>query len=169
MQYFNFARLIKKYSTDFVAKIPSERYLDDAGDWQEAKPTDEMLRGAIISHRESKIFRSEGTLTGQDRALYMLYPLKNDLHGAKIVHENKVYSVGDLLTNGKFTGIWAYTLKYVSAFKETAPEFDITDELDDLEDRLDGVLEKETVPTPETGLFDIADALKKRMDGVLND
>ena len=120
MAFFDFSRLIKKYSTDFIAEIPSKSGYDDSGDYVKGEPKQITKRGAIISHRESKIFRSEGTITSQDRALYMLEPLDDALKSAKIIHEGKTYSVGDMLDNGEFTGVWAYTLKYVSAFKKTA-------------------------------------------------
>lgn len=166
MPNFNFVRLIKKYSTDFVAVVPSEGYYDEAGEWQTGEPKRINLQGAIISHKESKIFRSEGTLTGQDRALYMLEPLKFALQTAKIIYEGKVFSVGDMLANARFTGVWAYTLKYISAFKETRPEYDITDLVEDLEDRLDGVL-VHTEKMPEVyDLTENAEALEKRLDGV---
>ena len=115
-QYFNFQRLIEKYSTDFIVEIPSEGDWNDAGEWEAGAPKQKTLHGAIISHSESKIYRSEGTLTGQDRALYMLEPLENALHGAKVIHGDNVYSIGDLLNNAPFTGVYAYTLKCVSAF-----------------------------------------------------
>lgn len=115
-QYFNFRNLVEKYSTDFVAQIPSVGAYDDMGEWEAGEPKEVTLHGAIISHRESKIFRSEGTLTSQDRALFMLVPLEKSLYGAKIVYEGKLYSIGDLLENSEFTGVWKYTLKYVSAF-----------------------------------------------------
>lgn len=118
-QYFNFKRLVERYSTDFVAKIPSEggKY-DDYGDYVKSDTKEVNLRGAIISHRESKIFRAEGTLTGQDKALYMLEPLDKSLCGAKVIHDDKTYSIGDMLENSEFTGVWKYTLKFVSAFNE---------------------------------------------------
>lgn len=120
-QYFNFKRLVEKYSVDFVAEIPSANgYYNDMGDYVKGEPEKVNLRGAIISHKQSKIFRSEGTLTGQDRALYMLSPLGNALKGAKIVYEGKLYSIGDLLENSGFTGVWSYTLKFVSAFSEVS-------------------------------------------------
>lgn len=128
MAYFNFQRLIEKYSDDFVAEVPSEGRYNDKGDFEKGTPERYELRGAIISHQELKVFRSEGTLSRQDRALYMLKPLENALHSAKIIHKGKVYSVGDSLINSEFTGVWAYTLKYVSAFKETSPTNDITAE-----------------------------------------
>lgn len=116
---FDFTDLIEEHSTDFIAEIPSDGGdWNDAGDWVEGEPIRETLRGAIISHRENKIFRSSGTLTGQDKALYMLKPLEKSLCGAKIIHGGKLYSIGDLLENSEFTGVYAYTLKYISAFDE---------------------------------------------------
>ena len=116
LQYFNFTELIEQYSTDFEVETPSESRYNDAGEFVKGEAIKKTLRGAIIAHRESKIFRSEGTLTGQDRALYMLVPLDKALHGAKVIHDDKIYSIGDLLENSEFTGVWKYTLKYVSAF-----------------------------------------------------
>ena len=116
MQYFNFKRLIEKYSNDFVVEIPSEGYFDDMGEYVSGAAKKATLRGAIISHRESKIFKSAGTLTEQDRALYMLAPLDKSLEGAKIAFRGKYYSIGSLLENSEFTGVYSYSLKYVSAF-----------------------------------------------------
>ena len=169
MQYFNFRRLIERYSNDFVAEIPSESYYDNFGEYQKGEPTSKKLRGAIISHLESKIFRSEGALTGQDRVLYMLEPLENALQLAKIIHEDKVFSVGDSLNNSEFTGVWAYTLKYVSAFKKTPADYDITKELDELEDRLDGILVQSEKSISEPSVTDHLSALDKRLDGVDDD
>lgn len=115
-QFFNFQRLVKKYSTEFVATLPPVGDWNDSGEWVEGEPTNETLHGAILSHRQTKIYRSEGTLTAQDKALYMLEPLKNSLQGAKITYGDKLYSIGDMLENSEFTGVWAYTLKYISAF-----------------------------------------------------
>lgn len=119
-QYFNFKRLIEKYSTDFAVNTPSESDYDDTGKLVKGEPIKETLRGAIISFSESKIFRSEGTLTGQDRALYMLMPLNSALQGAEIIYEGKRYSIGKTLNNARFTGVYAYTLKYISAFGEVS-------------------------------------------------
>lgn len=138
MQYMDFSLLIEQHSTDFVAELPSEGFWNDEGDFVQGEPMRKTLRGAIIAHREHKIFRSEGKLTAKDKALYMLEPIENSLHGAKIVYEDIVYRIGDLLENSKFTGVWAYSLKYVSAFKETVPEYEITRAVNNLEERLDG-------------------------------
>ena len=118
MQYFNFSRIIKKYSTTFTAKIPTKGAYNELGDYVAGEPQTVELTGAIISHRQSKVFRSEGVLTQQDRALYMLEPLNSALQGALIRHKGKVYRVSNELENGEFTGIYAYTLQYQSAFDE---------------------------------------------------
>lgn len=115
-QYFDFSYLIKKYGVNFVAEIPSEGDFDDMGEYIEGSVTTVALFGAIISNRESKIFKSGGAITEQDRALYMLEPLENSLQGAKIIHKGKCYHIGSLLENSEFTGVYAYALKYNSAF-----------------------------------------------------
>ena len=118
MQYFDFSSLIKKYITTFTALIPTSGGYDEYGDWKEAEPKKVELHGAIISHRQNKIFRSEGTLTEQDRALYMLEPLKFDLTGTKVIHDGRLYTISSTLENAEFTGVYAYSLKYVSVFDE---------------------------------------------------
>lgn len=115
-QNFDFTRLVEKYSSDFVAEIHSEGHYDDMGDYVEGTKATVNLHGAIISHRQSKIFKSGGAITEKDMALYMLEPLENSLQGAKITYEGKRYSIGALHENSKFTGVWSYDLTYVSAF-----------------------------------------------------
>lgn len=123
MANFNFQRLITKYSTEFTVIIPSEGYYDaDTGDYVQEAQQEIKLIGAIIAHRESKVFRSEGTITQQDRALYMLEKLPEALQGAKVVHEGKEYRIGETLENSDFTGVWYYNLKYVSAFDKGGGE-----------------------------------------------
>ena len=117
-QYFNFANLIQQYITDFTALIPSEGYYNDSGKYVKGKDVEKTLQGAIISHRQNKIFRSEGTISSQDKALYTLYPLENALIGAKVIHKGNLYRIGDMLENAEFTGVWNYNLKFVSAFNE---------------------------------------------------
>lgn len=116
MAYFDFSYLIEKYSTSFDLIIPGKGDYNSKGDWEPGTPEKKVLTGAIISHRENKVFKSEGTLTEQDRALYMLEPLTDDLKGAKVIHEGKEYNISSTLQNSAFTGVYAYTLKYVSVF-----------------------------------------------------
>lgn len=122
MQYFNFSNLIRKYSKTLTAKLPATGEYNNLGDYVKSEPTKITFVGAIISHRENKVFRSAGTLTQQDKALYMLEPLSFDLQGALVVEEGKTYRVESKLENAAFTGVFAYTLKYQSAFNTTENE-----------------------------------------------
>lgn len=117
MQYFNFSRLINKYMTDFTAITFSEGYYNDSGDFVKGEKTETTLQGAIINYKESTVRRSEGTLTAQDKRLFMLKPLEQALKGAKVIHDGKTYSIEDCGENAMFSGVYAYTLKYCSAFK----------------------------------------------------
>ena len=117
---FDFSYLINKYATDLTILIPNEEKYDDMGELVKIEPTKKTIHGALISHRETKIFKSNGTLTEQDKALYMLEPLENSLQGAKITDGDKVYHIGSLLENSEFTGVWAYGCKFVSVFSEVS-------------------------------------------------
>lgn len=117
-QNFDFSRLIAKYSSNFDVEIPSADHYDDMGDYVKDTPTRETLYGAIISHKQLKIFKSGGAITQKDMALYMLEPLSNLLQGAKVIYEGKYYSIGSELENSEFTGVWAYNLTFVSAFEK---------------------------------------------------
>lgn len=92
---------------------------DDSGEWVQGEPIKYELRGAIISFRESKIYRAEGTLTAKDKRLFMLEPLPEALAGAVVIYEGSKYNIDNTTDNSKFTGVWAYTLKYNSAFNES--------------------------------------------------
>lgn len=116
MQYFDFKKLIEAYSTEFTLSFPSADSWNDSGDYVKGTPQKQTYTGAIISHRESKIFKSGGTLTEQDRALYMLTPLPADLQGAQVLHNGKLYTINSKLDNSEFTGVYSYALKFVSAF-----------------------------------------------------
>lgn len=118
MQYFNFARLINKYKSDFTAITLTDGYYNDAGDWVKGEKGETVLQGAVIAFKESKVYRSEGTLTAQDRRLFTLEPLNKALQGSKVIYGGNVYSIQDCTENAQFTGVYAYTLKWISAFKE---------------------------------------------------
>lgn len=118
MNYYHFARLIKKYSTVFMVTIPKGNSVDEYGEIVTEGTKRRQLKGAILSHRENKVYKSNGTITQQDKVLYMQNPLEKDLHGAEIVHNGKVYRIGNELENACFTGIFSYGLTYVSVFNE---------------------------------------------------
>lgn len=172
MQYFNFSRLINKYKSSFVSITLADGYYNESGDWEKCETTETTIEGAIISFKESKVFRAEGTLTTNDKRLFMLQPLDDKLHGLKAIYDGKVYNIEDCTENAEFTGVWAYTLRYVSAFKETVPEYDITGNVERLEKRLDGVLidSDDPVPPDDKALTsDDVERLERRLDGELND
>lgn len=116
MAYFDFSNLIRKYMTSFTALIPADGYKDNRGVWVAGEPTERTLHGAIISMRESRLIRSQGVYTSQDRALYMLEPLEKALDAVFIIHDGRKYSIASELENAEFTGVYAYVLKYVSVF-----------------------------------------------------
>lgn len=118
MQYYHFDRLIRKYSSAFTVIIPKDNIVDDYGEIVTEGSKRRQIKGAILSHRENKVYKSNGTITQQDKVLYMLKPLEKDLQGAEIVHNGKVYRIGNELENACFTGVFSYGLTYVSVFNE---------------------------------------------------
>ncbi len=120
MSFFNFNRLITKYSREIKIIKKGEKTLNNAGDWEYSEPTEIMLYGAIMGFSESKIQRSEGALTANDKALHILQPIDNALMGATIVFNGNNYRLETQKgkDNAEFTGCYSYTLKWVSAFKE---------------------------------------------------
>lgn len=122
MAYFDFSRLIGKYSREFTAITRTKGSYDNKGKFQEGKKTSQTLTGAIIGFKESKIFRSSGTLTAKDKHLFMLEPISGALKGAEIIFEGEKFNIDAETENAKFTGVYAYVLKYVSAFDEGGNE-----------------------------------------------
>ena len=118
MQRFNFSRLINKYKSELKAITLTDGHFNDMGDWVKGEKAETVIQGAVIAYRESKVHRSEGNLTQQDRRLFTLQPIDKALQGSKAIYEGKVYSIEDCSENAKFTGVWAYTMKYASVFKE---------------------------------------------------
>lgn len=129
---YDFSRLIRKYSSNFKAITLTAASFNDKGDFVKAEEQEINLQGAIISFKESKVYRSEGTLTTKDKRLFTLEPIAPYLQGSKVIYEGNVYSVENNTENAKFTGVYAYALKYVSAFKETRHEYDTTEQLDNV-------------------------------------
>lgn len=122
MQYFNFKRLIDKYRREFTVIIPAEKKLNDAGDWVRSEATEKTLSGAIIRHRQSKVYKSNGTLTLNDYALYMTEEPPIEIVGTTVICDNKKFKVESALNNAEYTGIWNFNLKYISAFKEVGAD-----------------------------------------------
>lgn len=117
-QYFDFTGLIRQHAVNFKVISNTESGYDEAGDWREGQDTCTWHTGAIISHKESKVFRSEGKITSRDKRLFMLQPLPDALMGAKVLHKGAQYMIESELENAEFTGVYSYYLRYVSAFEE---------------------------------------------------
>lgn len=116
MIYFHFERLIEKYSSEFTAILPPKGSYDDSGEYVQGEPEKVSLYGAILDISEKKIYNSNGTLTHKDKQLFIKGELTSNLIGAKVIYEDKQYSVEEEAENCKFTGFSSYILKYVSAF-----------------------------------------------------
>lgn len=111
--YFDFYDLINKYSTVFKAVVASESSYNDSGEYLCTKEEKE-LKGAIIGISDSKLYQSAGTLTNKDKYLFMFEELP--LNDTEIIYKNNRYRVEEQVENAEFTGVYQYTLKYVSAF-----------------------------------------------------
>lgn len=116
MQYFNFEGLIEKYSCEFTAIVSSEGKYDDSGEWVKGETREIPMTGAIIGFKESKLFRSEGTLTAKDKHLFMLTPFESCWKSVSVIFKGEKYNVEAETDNADFTGFYSYVLKYVSAF-----------------------------------------------------
>jgi len=115
-QYFDFSGLIEDYSDKFTVITHTKGGYDDSGDWQDGQEKRDELTGAIISFKESKVFRSDGKITTKDKRLFMQQALPDALMGATVVHDGQKYMIESEHENATFTGVYSYFLRYVSAF-----------------------------------------------------
>ena len=117
MSYFNFSALIKKYETTFTVISSSDGYYDDLGEYQQGAITETQKKGAIIGLSDTKMYRSEGALTAKDKELYMNESLGCDFDKAHVAFNGNKYKVESQPNdNHNYTGVWSYTLKWISAF-----------------------------------------------------
>lgn len=117
-QYFDFSDLIQDFSNKFTVITHTDGGYDEAGDWQDGQETREEKTGAIISFKESKVFRSDGKITTKDKRLFMQHPLPDALMGASVIYKGQKYTIESEHENAEFTGVYSYFLRYVSAFGE---------------------------------------------------
>lgn len=116
MKYYDFQRLITKYSSVFTLKRPSKgSYV--GGHYVIEGEDKKTLTGAIFGFSMTKVYQAGGYLTQQDRHLYMLTPIEGALEGCKVVFDGNTYSIEADNQNGneRFTGVYSYVLKWVSA------------------------------------------------------
>ena len=117
--YFDFYDLIGKYSTSFTLVQEEKGQYDEKGDYVKGETVKTELTGAVMNIRDSKLYRSEGTLTSADKELYCFDKIENIVNAYVIWKDNK-YKVETTEENAEFTGVYRYTLKYVSAFNGEA-------------------------------------------------
>lgn len=115
-QYFDFTDLIEAYSNPFTVITHTDSGYDDAGEWTDGEETAIELTGAIISFKESKVFRPEGKITAKDKRLFMVQRLPDALLGAKVRYLDQEYMIESELENAEFTGVYSYFLRWVSSF-----------------------------------------------------
>ena len=112
---YNFARLIKKYSVNFVLVIPGEgKYI--GGKYTEGEAEEMSMSGAIIPMSESKVYQSGGTYTSKDRQLYLLKPMEKALKGGKVKYDGNIYSIETETDYKDYCDAAVYNLKWVSSF-----------------------------------------------------
>lgn len=115
MAYFNFDRLIDKYTVAFTLLKTVGQY-DEVGDWTETSEEVEM-QGAIIGVSDKKIYQSDGTLTAKDKYLFMNESLDCDYEKSYIKYAGNKFKIEENPNdNYEFTGVHQYTLKWVSVF-----------------------------------------------------
>ena len=118
MQKFNFTQLVDDYSREITVITKSDGYYNESGDYVKGEEKETTMRGAVIRHRESKVYKSNGTLTLNDYALYLTEKPDIDLIGSEVKVDNQKFKVENTLDNSEFTGVWSFNLKFCSAFKE---------------------------------------------------
>lgn len=118
MQFFDFSSLINKYAVDFVLVERGEGSYNDAGDWVLPPPEKRNMRGAIFSNSDAKVYRSDGVITQKDKVVYCNESLGN-LNTSYVIYEGNRYRLeSNPANNNPFTGVWHYTMKWASAFKD---------------------------------------------------
>lgn len=115
-QYFDFSSLIADFANRFQVVTYTEKGYDSAGDWQEGNKKTTELTGAIVNFKESRLYRSDGSITTKDKRLFMQKRLPEALVGATVVYKGQTYKIDSELENAEFTGVYSYLLKWVSAF-----------------------------------------------------
>jgi hypothetical protein len=117
MTYFNFDNLINKYSSDFTLLYAQNEAYNEFGDKTNTFTT-VVKRGAIIGINDTKVYRSEGVLTVSDKDLFIKESL-GDITKAYVIYDGHRFKVeANPQDNHKFTGVWHYTLKWISVFEE---------------------------------------------------
>lgn len=112
--YYNFSRLINRYSSEYSLETETECHINDMGDYVPGVKELKTLTGAIMAISESRIIRAEGAISAEDRQLYSNKELEKELIGAVVSYKGSRYRIEKDRDNSDFTGVYAYLLKRVS-------------------------------------------------------
>lgn len=117
MRYYNFDRLIDKYTVPYTLLCAGEGEYNDVGDWVVTGDTEQEMQGAIIGINDTKVYNSNGVLTEKDKYLYSKTSLGR-IDKAFVIYDSNKYSIQQEPNagNSQFTGVYAYVLKWVSVF-----------------------------------------------------
>lgn len=131
--YYNFKRLIKKYTVSFFVQLPANDKqfendeVDDLGkpivpEYAAQKP----FKGAIIPFNSREVYQSGGRITEGDRQLYIDAVSNENIQGelylppkTRVIHQNRVYFVEGEGNYLDFSHFILYTLKEVEPFNGT--------------------------------------------------
>lgn len=131
--YYNFKRLIKKYTVSFFVQLPANDKqfgndeVDDLGnpitpEYAAQKP----FKGAIIPFNSREVYQSGGRITESDRQLYIDAGSNENIQGelylppkTRVIHQNRVYFVEGEGNYLDFSHFILYTLKEVGPFNGT--------------------------------------------------
>lgn len=118
MKFYNFNRLIDKYSVNFtfVSRGDGE-YV--GGQWVKGNEIKKTCKGAIVPLSDQKIYQSGGTYTSRDRQLYTKTKLFDALNESKVVYKNNLYSIESEVDYDDYADVYVYTLKWVSVFDKS--------------------------------------------------
>lgn len=119
MKLYNFARLIRKYSTTFCFYVQNGGHYE-SGKWVTGESAKYEATGAIIPMSESRIRESGGAYTSKDRELYMMQPIPDSLRGAQVCYQGCTYSVEAETDYRDYADVYVYVLKWVSLFDKEA-------------------------------------------------
>ena len=114
--YFNFKRLINKYSVEFKVIIPSQEWDEENFEYKKGRTTEKIMTGAIINFTESKRYKYEGVITEKDMRLFTNNPLSNELVSSYVIYQGNKYKIEQSTENSNFTGVYSYILRWVDIF-----------------------------------------------------
>ena len=111
--YFNFTDLINKYIQPFTLVINTKKGFNNLGE-AVYKTKKKELQGAILGLGDSKLYLSAGTLSSSDKLLFMFEELP--VQAGAVIFKGNSYKLEKQIENAEYTGVYQYTLKYISAF-----------------------------------------------------